>query len=180
MKTRGTALAGVLLTTITTAGLGVATAPSAHAAREVVVDEAGDTTKNRLDITHVTLRNNDRRIVARVEFAREVAGDLIVSVDPRRDTGIRLIAERKRDGSVRSSVLPGAFTDREGDDATEPTCTDLKVRWRGTVARLALPSRCLHDGDYGALRFSVLTENGGDSDYAPETETGATGWVARG
>ncbi|NPC96618.1 hypothetical protein [Nocardioides sp. zg-DK7169] len=187
MKTRGTALAGVLLTTITTAGLGIAAAPSAHAAQLVVVDPAGDTAKKKLDITRVTFRNLDRRIVARVEFAREASGELVVSVGPRKDTGIRLVAERTRDGFVRSSVLPGAFTDPdpEGGGVAGPTCSDIRVRWRETVARLALPSRCLHDGDYGALRFAVLTEKGGrDADYAPGaadgSDVGVTGWVARG
>jgi hypothetical protein len=42
-----------------------------------------------------------------------------------------------------------------------------------------MPSRCLHDGDYGALRFVVLTEHGSDSDFALPAPRG-TDWVTRG
>ncbi len=64
----------------------------------------------------------------------------------------------------------------------------VEVRWDDAkdVAVVRLPSRCLDDGDYGAVRFKVLTEIGSDTDLMPDT-TGASGnvfpwsgWVARG
>jgi len=156
----------------------------AHAASRVLTDPAGDAGGvKRLDITRAKVRNRDHAVVARVTFAKAVAGDLIVSIDPRGAKGLRLVAERKRDGTITSRVLPGAFTDRGGAAGSEP-CTDLRVQWIQDVARLVMPSTCLHDGDYGAIRFAVLTENRAtDSDYTPETDTGnigVSGWIARG
>lgn len=47
-----------------------------------------------------------------------------------------------------------------------------------------MPSRCLQRGNYGAVRFSVLTEDSGaDIDWAPEDATGdidSTEYVPRG
>ncbi|VXB57047.1 hypothetical protein [Nocardioides sp. AX2bis] len=149
-----------------------------HAATEVVVDPAGDAGgPQRLDVTRAAVRNDDRLLVARVSLAEDRRGDVIVSVDPRGDSGLRLVATKKTDGSVREQILPGAFTD--GGDVDGPTpCRGLRVRWAEDVARLAMPSACLHDGDYGAVRFSVLTENGADSDVAPDR--GTSGWIPRG
>jgi hypothetical protein len=49
---------------------------------------------------------------------------------------------------------------------------------------MVLPSRCLRGGDYGAIRFAVLTERGsGDTDVAPESangDIGVSGWIPRG
>lgn len=109
---------------------------------------------------------------------------MIVSVDPRAAKGVRLIAVRKKDGTLRSYLVPGAFTDR-GNLGSGPTCpgADIKVRWRARSVRLVMPSKCLHHGNYGAIRFAVLTENGADSDYAPETRSGDLGssrWLPRG
>lgn len=113
------------------APLGLAT--PVHAATEVVTDPSGDTLGGgvRLDVTRAALANDDRVVVARVAFAEDVRGDLIVSVDPRGATGARMVARKKRDG-----------------------------------------------GDYGAVRFSVPTENSSDSDVAPDG--GSSGWIPRG
>jgi hypothetical protein len=159
-------------------------AASVHADSRVVVDPVGDAGgARRLDVTHVKVRNDEDAIVVRVKFARVTSGDLIVSVDPRRASGLRLVAERNASGDIRSQVLPGAFTDRSEPIVGDPPCTDMGVRWRQEVARLTMPSSCLHNGDYGAIRFAVLTENGGDSDWAPQSlsgQTGASRWIARG
>src|SRR4051794_36622465 len=56
-------------------------------------DPAGDAAGPGLDITKVVYRNLDHRVVARVRFAEAVPGDLIVSVDPRGGTGLRLVSE---------------------------------------------------------------------------------------
>jgi hypothetical protein len=48
--------------------------------------------------------------------------------------------------------------------------------------RLRLPSKCLLDGDYGAVRSWFLTEEyggGSDVDFAP-AGTGWTSWISRG
>lgn len=153
-------------------------APPVHAATGVVSDPVGDAGgPQRLDVTRATVHNKDRLVVARVNLAEDEKGDIIVSLDPRGDSGLRLVATKKADGSVREQILPGAFTDRGDIDRPTP-CRGLRVRWAEDVARLAMPSACLHDGDYGAVRFSVLTENGADSDIAPDR--GTSGWIPRG
>jgi hypothetical protein len=48
---------------------------------------------------------------------------------------------------------------------------------------MRMPSRCLQDGDYGAIRFSVLTEREADTDLAPERPNGtlrSSAWLPRG
>lgn len=170
------AAAAAALVLGTAAPLGLAS--PVHAATKVVTDPAGDAGgPQRLDVTRAAVSNDDRVVVARVRFAEDRTGDVIVSIDPRGDSGLRLVATKASDGTVTDDILPGAFTD--GGDVEEPTpCRGLRVRWADDVARLAMPSSCLHDGDYGALRFSVLTENGADSDVAPDR--GSSGWIPRG
>lgn len=175
MRIATSALAATLVLG-TTVSLGLA-AP-AHAATTVLTDPADDVGGGvRLDVTRAALHNDDRAVVARVAFAEDVRGDLIVSLDPRGDTGVRLVASKSRDGSVSSQLLAGAFTDR-GAVGEDPECRGLRVSWTDDVARLRMPSRCLHEGDYGAVRFSVLTENRNDSDLAPDR--GSSDWVPRG
>jgi hypothetical protein len=51
------------------------------------------------------------------------------------------------------------------------------------VAKLRMPAHCLAGGEYGAVRFALLTELTDDTDYAPETAGGSitsTDWVPRG
>jgi hypothetical protein len=38
----------------------------------------------------------------------------------------------------------------------------------------------MHRGNYGAVRFAVLTERVADSDYAPDTKSGSSAWIPRG
>ncbi len=155
-------------------------AAPAQAGISTITDNAGDAGgPARLDIVAVKVNNAEGRIVTRVRFAERVAGSVIVSVDPRDAKGVRLVAIRKKDGTRRSYLLPGAFTNRD-DPGSAVTCRgkDMKVRWRAKAVRLVLPSACLHEGEYGAIRFAVLTENGSDSDYAPHT--GASRWLPRG
>jgi hypothetical protein len=159
-------------------------APAAHAQRLALDDPAGDAANGKLDLTRVSLDNRDHRLVARVTLAEMERGDVIVSVDRRRGQGLRLVASRTADGSVRGRLLPGAFTDRSAGD--DRTCARIAVAWDDAASRvtLSIPSRCWNDGDYGAVRFAVLTERGsGDRDWAPESadgEIGTSGWVARG
>ncbi|CAA9360117.1 MAG: hypothetical protein AVDCRST_MAG34-2398 [uncultured Nocardioidaceae bacterium] len=160
----------------------VLTASPALAQRATVTDPAGDASGPGLDVVSATVRNRDHAIVARVRFDRAVRGDLIVSVDPRGDRGVRLVSEYRPHRTTRNYVVGGAFTRRvEG----ELRCGGFRVVWiaDAEVARMRLPSRCLQDGNYGAVRFAVLTERGGDTDYAPETadgDIGVSGWIPRG
>jgi uncharacterized DUF497 family protein len=160
-------------------------APAAHAQSLTVQDAAGDAANGKLDITSATVRNGDYRLVATVALAEMEKGSVIVSVDRRRGKGIRLVSVRRADGTVHSRVLKGAFTDTDVDGGAV-TCKKFRSVWdddAGTVT-LRMPSACWHGGDYGAVRFAVLTEkHGADHDAAPTADDGsitASAWVPRG
>ena len=114
-----------------------------------------------------------------VRFADDVRGDVIVSVDQRGGTGLRLISEHDPAGETTNYVIPGAFTDRRAEGVR---CPGFRARWLEDrpVVRMAMPSRCLDSGDYGAIRFAVLTERGDDTDYASGVPDEGSAWIPRG
>ena len=155
----------------------------AHAAVGTLDDETGDATGKGLDVTRVRLDNGDDELVVRVRFDRVRRGDLIVSVDPRGAAGLRLVSEYRPKGETRNQVLPYAFTDSGDEPEPSTGCNGFRVRWNTErdVARLRLPADCLQDGDYGDVRFALLTEDGaGDADFAPDNRRGVSAWIARG
>ena len=167
----------------------VLAATPATAQQTTISDPAGDAANHGFDIVRTTVHNRDHGIVVRVRFTRSVRGDLIVSVDRRKASGLRLVSEYRPLAHTENLVLGGAFTDKrpQGDESGPKVvdCPGFRVRWSADrpVARLRMPSRCLADGDYGAVRVSVLTERGSDADYAPGTsegEIGTSDWVPRG
>ena len=162
------------------------TAPAADARSLSVDDPAGDAPTGQLDITQVTVENRDRRVRATVTTAELTRGSVIVSVDRRGGTGVRLVSSRRADGTENARVYSGAFTDGDGIDPVVVPCPRFRVVWDDDTDSvvLSMPSRCWNGGDYGALRFSALTEKAGaDSDLAPSTADGdvaSSAWVARG
>lgn len=149
-----------------------------------IADPADDATNRGLDFTRVTVANRDRVLVVRAMFVQARRGDVIISIDPRGRGGLRLISEYRPGRAAKNYVLPGAFSDR-GHLGKPVTCTQLKVKWRPAkgVVRLSLPSRCLQDGDFGAIRFAFLSERGSDTDYGPEggrDGIGTSAWIPRG
>ena len=160
----------------------VLSAAPASAAHLTLDDPSGDASGRGLDVTSATLRNLGHRVVVDVGFVRSVRGDLIVSVDPRHARGLRLISEYRPTGHTRSFVLDGAFGDGHvGEHAERVPCRGFRVRWSADqpTVRLTMPAACLHDGDYAAVRYAVLTERGSDTDYAPD-EANSSDWVKRG
>lgn len=158
-------------------------AAPAHAATGRLDDPAGDATKRGLDVTRAVLDNGDDALVVRVRFEEVRRGDVVVSVDPRGDSGLRLVSRYRPGEESRDRVLPYAFTDSGDEPAPATECADFQVRWddERDVVRLRLPSDCLHGGDYEDVRFAVLTERrGADSDQAPGTKKGVSAFVARG
>jgi hypothetical protein len=139
-------------------------------------DPAGDASEPGLDIVSASVKNLDHTIVARVRFVESVRGELIVSIDPRGARGVRLVSEYRPVAHTESFVLPGAFTDGRGDD-TAVDCPRFRVHWSAErpVARPKLPPSCLQDGDFGAIRFAVLTERRSDTDHAPRRPTATWG-----
>jgi hypothetical protein len=160
--------------------LSIASVAQAQSLR--ISDERGDRRGPGLDVVDVRAHNRDRAAVLQVKVGRAIRGRLIVSIDPRRARGVRLVNVHLPRGRDRSFVAAGAFTDRRlgGTQA----CRGFRVAWRARTATLRMPSRCLNDGAYGAIRVSVLTEGrNGDSDWAPERPSGQIGnsaWIPRG
>jgi len=169
---------GTRLLAACAAVLSLGLAAPAVAAVGSMDDPAGDASGTGLDVTRATLDNRDRSIVVKVRFDSAQRGDLIVSVDPRGARGLRLVSEYRPAGTTTNYVVQGAFTDKEGGGGVVD-CDGIRVRWNSDTerARLTLPSSCLRGGDYGAVRFAVLTEtpSGGDVDLAR-----GSGWIARG
>lgn len=169
----------------TTAALFLGAAPAT--AQEVTIpDEQGDSSGRALDILSVTARNLDRSIAVEMTFeATTEPSHIIVSVDPRGGTGVRMVSEFRPAGLGRTKnyVLRKAFSD-SGEGRKRIACRGLKLREgmaaAGPTITLRMPSKCLNGGNYGALRFAVLIERGGgDRDWAPDAG-GTTGWVAQG
>lgn len=169
---------------VTTAAAAVSalllTAAPSYAQPLRVTDPSGDAAGPGLDIVAATVENRDHRIVARVRFVEAVRGDVIVSVDRRHGTGLRMVSEHRPDGETKSYLVPGAFTDEGAAPAVK--CPRFRARWHADrpVVRMSLPARCLNSGNYGAIRFAVLTERGGDTDYAPGDPAGSSDWIPRG
>ena len=175
-------------TFLTSLALSLAAVPALAApaaADTLAIDDPADDASRGPDIVGVTVKNLDRAVVAKVELAEVVRGDVVVSVDPRGGVGVRMVSEYQSEEVYSAYVVPGAFTDGPpGGDST--SCRGFRVRWNEEDASVTmrLPSRCLAGGDYRAIRFGVLTERGGgDADFAPHADAGTVGssaWIARG
>ena len=138
-------------------------------------------------LTFLRAQNNDRAVDVTVTFSRVLRGDVIVSVQARgtdRRDGVRIVSERRPQLGDDTYLLPIAF----GRGGTL-RCRGLTGTWDPDAETVALrmPSRCLERGNYGAVRFAVLTEQAGpggaDVDWAPEDATGeidSTAYIPRG
>lgn len=167
-----TAAAGLLAATV------LSVAP-AHAAEGRISDPRGDRAGRGLDIVSAAVENGRRELVARVHFVDAERGDVIVSVDQRRGTGVRLVSEYRPDGETRSYVVAGAFTDTGRVD--DVRCRDFRARWspKRDLVRMVMPASCLDRGRYDDVRFAVLTERRRDTDYAPGRPLRTSDWIAR-
>ena len=170
--TRRTAAAAVLVAAL------IPLAP-AHAQSLRYNDPVGDTLGPGLDITAVTVRNRDRSVLAAVSFRRDRRGDLILGLQTRHGDGIGVVNEHRPARKDRSFTL---------DDDPDRLCRGLRVAWQNTTATLRLPAQCFAKGDYGALRFFVLTEDSpnriSDIDRVPDRVDGQqvmwSRWIPRG
>jgi hypothetical protein len=166
---------------ITTAAVGaLLTAAPSHAQQVRVTDPSGDAEGPGLDIVSVRVDNRDYRVVAWVRFAEDARGDVIVSTDRRRGTGLRMVSEHRPAGDDKSFLAPGAFTDRSAGPDVD--CPGFRAVWQEDrpVVRMSLPARCLNSGNYGAIRFAALTERRDDTDFAPEDPDVSSEWLSRG
>jgi len=158
--------------------------PSAHAQSLTLTDPAGDTSRSGLDITTVKVRNRDHAVIAKVSFVDAVRGDLIVSLTARHGPGVRIISKHRPQAGDSTFLLPGSFAKA----GARLPCRGLTGAWDDDLetVKVRMPSRCLAEGNYGAIRFAVLTEpakGGGDVDCAPERANGDishSAWIPRG
>ena len=153
-------------------GATLAGTPSASAVDSSVGDAAGDGDQRVLDVTGLRLRNDDDAVRAAVRFVRSGGGHVIVYLQQRGEgrfvSGIYVVHRPQGDDRVRLLTSDGV-----------ETCRGLRARFDDDAGRVAfrLPSRCLENGDYGALRASVLTERLDGSDV---DSTRRTAWTPRG
>lgn len=125
-------------------------------------------------------------MIAYLTAADLSSGAVIISVDRRDGTGVRLVTSRRPDGTINGRVYTGAFTDAEELIGGPLPCRGYNVAWDDATStvKLSMPSSCWNAGDYGALRFAALTEKqGADSDFAPGSADGdltSSAWVPRG
>jgi len=149
----------------------------AQAAELEISDPAGDAPTARLDITTVSVRNNDHAVVIDTAFVKVA-------------TGFFLIQLVDRDGN-RADI--GSFHRPRGNDKNiltvgnkVRTCKGLRVSWdhEADTARVRLPSKCYLGGDYGAIRTRLFTEVVEDNDFAPNGQNGGrwqwSEWISRG
>ena len=157
----------------------VTAASPAQAQRLAVDDASADTDGPGLDITKVTFHNRDRAVVANLEFVSDRRGTVIVFVKARYGSNVRMVSHHPAQGPDKTLFVTG---DKVGH------CEGFSTDWnrREATLKMRMPSRCLDDGDYGAIRDWALIEEyrgGSDVDYAPEGPRGGpsiTDWIARG
>ncbi len=156
-----------------------ATSP-AHAQQLAVDDAAGDTLDPGLDITKVTFHNRDRAVVANFEFASDRRGAVIVFVKARHGSRVLMVSLHPAQGPDKTRFYAGRKVGQ---------CGGLSTVWnrREATLKMRMPSRCLDEGNYGAIRNWALIEGyrsqSSDVDYAPEGPRGnprVTDWIARG
>jgi hypothetical protein len=142
-------------------------------------DPAGDGRKGvHLDFTAIRVANRSHVIVPTVSFVKASYGDLGVAIKERgRGSAGRVV--------VTSNHQPGGDTNRLHAASGVEHCKGFSVTWDEALnrARIHVPSRCVVQGHFGAIKVQAITEIGSDADYAPKSPKGNwvwTDWVARG
>jgi hypothetical protein len=163
------------------AALAIGDAP-AHAESLTISDPSGDAS-GPLDLLGATFDNGPSRVTVTVAVDRVSTGNLAVNVQPRGGPGLVLGAFRRPTRPHLIRAFEGNFG---GDVETRVPCRGLAASWnvRRATVRIVLPARCLADGEYGDLRFILLSEDrdNADSDIAPAHGDSfhPTRWIARG
>jgi hypothetical protein len=146
---------------------------AAEAEQLTITDPAGDARAGGLDITGVHIRNRDHAIRTTVLFVRDHPGWVIVAVKVRQGPLLRVVSRHRASGPDKVMLI-----NRRG---REVQCGGLTSTWDRSAAtvQLRLPSGCVRDGNYGAIRSSwTLIESlrrGIDVDSALSKK-----WISRG
>ncbi|MFL6182586.1 MAG: hypothetical protein ACJ73J_09775 [Actinomycetes bacterium] len=144
---------------------------TAHAAALTFTDPSGDTSRPGLDLINATLDNGDYTVTIDINFKAHKSGTTVVGLRARERGTLRIANLHDADGRDRTLLL---------NSSGRIACDGLSAQWRDKRAalRLEVPSGCLWQGNYGAIRPWLLTEglkSGSDVDYAA-TDT----WTPRG
>jgi hypothetical protein len=155
----------IALSTCIALGMAVCLAPAASAAELTVTDPARDNAVAGLDLISSVLQNNDYTVAGTVSFRADRDGTLIVGLKARDRGLVRVVSRHQAGGGSRSFLL-----DADG----RIVCDGLAVSWhnRSAVASFSVPSTCLWEGNYGAVRPWFLTEgldSGVDVDFSTTT-----------
>jgi hypothetical protein len=157
----------------------MAVAAPAQAQQITVSDPAGDTTGRGLDIVSAKIRNRDHALVTKVRFAKDIRGTFIEAIRLRHGHLFALVIEHRKTGADTIHLI--------SRQSGELQCANMTSTWDRPAARvrLRLPSSCLDEGNYGALRVWLLSEkrNGSDVDLAPTNADESirfTSWIPRG
>jgi hypothetical protein len=145
--------------------------PSAQAAELTVTDPSGDNSRPGLDILSATVDNADYSVTIDINFKAHKSGTTVVGLRSRDHGTLRVANLHDVDGRDRTLLL---------NSTGRIACDGLIAKWHEKVAGLTLqvPSTCLWQGNYGAIRPWLLTEgltSGSDVDYAATDR-----WTPRG
>jgi len=157
--------------TVTATAIVMLGASPAFADSDTLSDPAGEVAPRFLDITEASVNNGERSIQASITFAEDRRGTVIVGVETRFHGVWRIVSKHRDTGPDRTFLV-----NEEGRVA----CDGLTGKWDRANATVAftLPSRCINNGNFGAIKPWLLTEplnSGSDGDL-----TGFESWIARG
>ena len=132
-------IAGVL------AGLMLVAAPAAHAAEHSLSDPARDNQHPGLDLLDVETNNGDYATTVTVDYRTHRSGTTVVGLKARERGLLRIVNVHDRNGPDRTLLL---------NNAGRVACEGLRAMWDADDAELtvAIPSICLWQGNYGAVR----------------------------
>jgi len=166
-----TRMTSIVLSTCLMTALAIGLAPAASAAELTVTDPARDNAGRGLDIVSAVVDNDDYVLTGTVSVSADRDGTLIVGLKAHDRGLVRVVSKHHEAGRSRSLLI---------DNDGRVTCDGLTVRWNAKArsATFSVPSTCLWDGNYGAVRPWFLTEgldSGSDVDFATTDD-----FVARG
>jgi hypothetical protein len=159
-------VAGLILPLLTVVGVSTANADAV-----TITDPSGDNTRRGLDIVGAQIDNADYTLSVDLNVRADRSGTTVVGVRAHDRATLRIVNLHDLEGPDRTLLL-----NKNGRIA----CAGLTATWSDKSPELSLsvPSTCLWQGNYGAVRSWLLTEglkSGSDVDYA------ASGvWVSRG
>ena len=163
-------IAGLLIGLILPVSIAVG-AQTAQAATLTFTDPSGDTSRAGLDLVSATLDNADYTASIDINFKAHKSGTTVVGLRARGRGTLRIANLHNADGRDRTFLL---------NNSGRIACDGLSANWREKSAALHIevPSSCLWQGNYGAIRPWLLTEglkSGSDVDYAA-----TDAWTPRG